>query len=168
MSQVEPWLRGPLDGVAPQLMPVMHGLMQALEEVERAAAGLSTEQVWQRPGGAASVGYHLRHLAGSTARLVAYAQGRALTAEELAEIRLEGEPGEPPATAAELLAIVRQALQQAMAEVRATPADSLLEPRKVGRAGLPSDVLGLLSHASGHAQRHAGQVVTTAKVVVGS
>lgn len=165
MSSVEPWLRGPIDGVTPHLMPVVHGFTQALEEVERAAVGLSREQVWARPGGAASVGYHLRHLAGSTTRLVAYAQGRALTAGELAAIPLEGEPGDPPATASELLAAVHAAIETAMTAVRNTPAETLLDERLVGRAKLPSNVLGLLSHASEHAQRHAGQVVTTAKVV---
>ena len=36
---------------------------------------------------------------------------------------------------------------------------------RVGRAGLPSTVRGLLFHAAEHAQRHAGQIVTTAKIV---
>jgi hypothetical protein len=167
MSAVEPWLRGPVPGVNPYLTPIVHGLTQALEEVERAAAGLVVEQVWTRPGGAASVGYHLRHLAGSTSRLIAYAQGRKLTADELAAIRIEGEPGEPPATASALLALVRESINAAIEVVRNTPQDKLLEPRSVGRAALPSNVLGLLAHASEHAQRHAGQVVTTAKIVTG-
>ena len=45
---------------------------------------------------------------------------------------------------------------------------TLLEARAVGRARLPTTVLGLLFHAAEHSQRHAGQVVTTAKIVRGS
>ena len=168
MSAVEPWLRGPVPGVNPYLMPMVHGFTQALEEVERAVAGLSVEQVWTRPGGAASVGYHLRHLAGSTSRLIAYAQGRKLTADELASIRTEAEPGDPAATPEQLLAQMRESINAAIEVVKRTPQESLLDARSVGRAALPSNVLGLLAHASEHAQRHAGQVVTTAKIVVGS
>ena len=35
----------------------------------RASSGLTTEQLWARPRGAASVGFHLRHVAGSIDRL---------------------------------------------------------------------------------------------------
>jgi hypothetical protein len=38
----------------------------------------------------------------------------------------------------------------------------------VGRAGLPSTVIGLLFHLAEHAQRHAGQALTTAKIVRGT
>jgi hypothetical protein len=41
------------------------------------------------------------------------------------------------------------------------------ETRGVGRAMLPSTVGGLLVHCAEHTQRHVGQAVTTAKVVVG-
>src|SRR5690606_38700913 len=131
MSAVEPWLRGPVPGVNPYLTPIVHGLTQALEEVERAAAGLVVEQVWTRPGGAASVGYHLRHLAGSTSRLIAYAQGRKLTADELAAIRIEGEPGEPAATPEQLLAQMRESINAAIEVVKRTPQESLLDARSV-------------------------------------
>ena len=41
------------------------------------------------------------------------------------------------------------------------------EARSVGRAQLPTTVIGLLFHAAEHTQRHAGQAVTTARVVAG-
>jgi uncharacterized damage-inducible protein DinB len=44
---------------------------------------------------------------------------------------------------------------------------ALLDPRLVGRAQLPSNVLGLLFHAAEHTMRHTGQVITTAKIVRG-
>jgi hypothetical protein len=37
----------------------------------------------------------------------------------------------------------------------------------VGRARLPSTVFGLLFHVAEHTQRHAGQAITTAKIVRG-
>ena len=37
--------------------------------------------------------------------------------------------------------------------------------REVGRARLPSTVLGLLFHGAEHTQRHVGQIITTAKIV---
>ena len=69
-----------------------------------------------------------------------------------------------PAT---LLASARDAIGKALDQLRATPVATLHEPRRLGRAGLPSTVLGLLFHAAEHAQRHAGQMVTTAKIVRG-
>jgi hypothetical protein len=37
----------------------------------------------------------------------------------------------------------------------------------VGRGRLPSSVRGLLYHAGEHTTRHAGQAITTAKIVQG-
>jgi uncharacterized damage-inducible protein DinB len=63
------------------------------------------------------------------------------------------------------MADLRRSFEAAMAQLRATPPASLYEARPVGRAGLPTNVLGLLFHAAEHSQRHAGQVVTTARIV---
>ena len=167
MKLPEVWLRGPVGGVPPLLMPAAHALLQAQEDLHAAVAGLTPDQLWQRPGGAAAIGFHLRHLSGSLRRLCAYARGRKLTPEEVAAIRLEGEPGTPPATAVELLAVVDAAVEEGLEALRGTEESAILDPRTVGRAALPSNVLGLLFHAAEHAQRHTGQVITTAKVVRG-
>jgi len=45
-------------------------------------------------------------------------------------------------------------------QIAATPASPLADARGVGRATLPSDVLGSIFHAAEHAQRHVGQFVT--------
>jgi hypothetical protein len=163
----EAWLRGPIEGVDPLLMPAAHALVQAGDEIERAAAGLTPDQVWASPGGAASIGFHLRHVVGSLDRLLTYARGGGLDAHQRAFLELETEPCEPPVGPDALLAGVRRAVQAALEAYRGTPRESLLEPRTVGRAALPSNVIGLLFHAAEHAQRHAGQIVTTAKVVGG-
>ena len=161
----EAWLRGPIEGVPDRLMPVAHSLVDALEELEAAASGLDPAQLWARPGGAASVGFHLRHVCGSLERLLTYARGASLTAEQLAAVKQEDDPGTPPATAEELLERVRTSVAAALDVLRATPEETLSEPRRVGRAGLPSTVQGLLFHAAEHTRRHAGQVIATARVV---
>lgn len=164
----EPWLRGPLAGVDPLLMPAAHALMQVVEDVQRAASDLSADELWARPGGAASVGFHLRHLAGSTDRLLTYVRGEALSDEQMQFLHAEEEPGDALQDARTLLDAVRRAVGSAMAEYgRGLSVDELLAPREVGRARLPTTLLGLLFHVAEHAQRHAGQVVTTAKVVRG-
>jgi uncharacterized damage-inducible protein DinB len=113
------------------------------------------------------VGFHLRHAAGSLDRLFTYARGEALSPEQRAFLAREAEPGTPPAEAADLVAAFERQIDLALAQVRATPESTLLEPRGVGRLQLPSTVLGLLFHAAEHTQRHVGQIVTTARVVQG-
>jgi len=144
-------------------MPAAHALIQTLEDVEAAVEGLSIDQLWMTPGGAASIGFHLMHLSGSTDRLLTYARGERLNDEQKAAAAAERDPER--VEAAGLLAALRRTFDAALAQVRSTPASSLLDARAIGRAGLPSTVLGLLFHAAEHSQRHAGQVVTTAKVV---
>lgn len=165
MSQPEFWMRGiRVEGIGTQLQPVAHALLQALEDVEAAVSALPVEALWARPGGAASAGFHLRHLAGSLDRLTTYARGEQLSEAQLAVVRSEGEPG---AGADELLAHVRATVHRALDQLRATPDAALDEPREVGRKRLPSSVRGLLYHAGEHTTRHAGQVITTVKVVRG-
>jgi uncharacterized damage-inducible protein DinB len=126
------------------------------------ARGLSREQLWKRQGGGASVGFHLKHLAGSLDRLLTYARGEALTGAQIAALNDEGRGDED---AAALTAAAISAIDRALHQVSATPVDGLFDVREVGRARLPSTVLGLLFHAAEHGQRHAGQAVTTAKIV---
>ena len=69
------------------------------------------------------------------------------------------------ATSEQLVEAFDAAVDRALEQLRATDDTTLLEPRVVGRGRLPSTVIGLLFHAAEHTQRHAGQLVTTAKVV---
>ena len=161
------WLRGPVEGIPPLLQPAAHALLQAREEASNAATGLSPDQLWAAPGGTATAGFHLRHIAGVIDRLFTYARGEALSEERLATLRREAEPGDPPEDAASLIAALDAAVERALVQLRATPESALLEPRKVGRAGLPSNVIGLLFHAAEHAQRHTGQLLVTARVLRG-
>lgn len=160
----EVWQRGPVPGYAPLLMPVVHSFLQVKEELDALATMFDADLLWQIPAGAASVGFHIRHIGGSTDRLLTYARGEQLTAAQLAAARAESV--ERP-SAETLLNETHAALDRALAQVRATSDDQLLLERKVGRAGLPSTTLGLLFHAAEHATRHAGQALTTAKLLRG-
>ena len=164
-QQTEAWQRGPVAGYDPYLMPAVHALIQAREDLERLAAGVPPADVWQRPGGAASIGFHVRHAGGALDRLLTYARGEALSDAQRASAREEGSPGDPPVGLADVVGDVSRLIDRALDQLRATPRDRLLDDRRVGRAGLPSNVLGLIFHAAEHATRHVGQAITTAKIL---
>lgn len=161
----EVWLRGPVAGVPPLLQPVAHALLQAREEVVQIVEGFPDDRLWSRPAGAASVGFHLQHLSGVLDRLLTYARGEELDEAQLAALRAEGDPPHPGVSAAALAGAFERAVDRALEQLRATPEGTLTEARGVGRAGLPSTVLGLLFHAAEHTQRHLGQLLVTARVV---
>jgi len=163
----EVWLRGPVEGYPAELQPVIHALLQVREEVARNAADLTPDELWARPGNAGSIGFHLRHIAGATDRLLTYARDESLTPAQLAWLKAEGVPGDPPSAAAEVIEVAQQAIDRALEQVRATDLRTLLDPRGVGRARLPTTVIGLVFHAAEHASRHAGQIATMRKVVKG-
>ena len=167
MSQPEVWLRGPINGFLPQVMPVAHALLQAREDLERHVPGISPSELWIRPGGAASMGFHLRHLAGSMDRLLTYALGRSLDRTQLQALAVESEPGDPPAEVGALLDHALSTIERTLDTIRSIPEDELFAERRVGRAGLPSTTLGLLFHVGEHTTRHVGQFITTKKVVRG-
>lgn len=145
-------------------MPAAHALIHAREDAALALQGLDPSEIWENPG-AASVGFHVRHLCGALDRLLTYARGEALSQEQRRAVASEGQPGDPPADAAALVQEVETAVERALAGIRALADDVLLQPRGVGRQQLPSNVLGLVFHAAEHAARHAGQAITTARLI---
>jgi hypothetical protein len=145
-------------------MPVVHALIQVREDLDQLVSTVPPERVWLRPGGAASIGFHVRHTGGALDRLFTYARGEALSDAQRAALRVEGEPGDPPSTLASLVAEVERIIENAFEQLRSTPASVLHEPRAIGRAALPTTVLGLLVHGAEHCTRHVGQAITTALV----
>jgi uncharacterized damage-inducible protein DinB len=160
----ERWLRGAVPGIPPLLQPVAHGLLQCRDEVELHVEALSAERVWTAPAGAASIGFHVRHAAASLDRLFTYARGEQLSAAQRAALAAESMADRSTGGGASLVASFAEAISHALDQLRTTTEASLLEPRDVGRARLPSTVLGLLFHAAEHTQRHIGQMVTTIKL----
>jgi len=160
----EPWLRGTLTEVDAVRRQVLHALEQAEEDVERWCAGLSDAEMNARPFGVAPVAFHLRHIARSLDRLLTYAAGKSLSGAQLDALSSELAGG---AFAEVVMAEVRAGLGEARRRVLEISPDSYEETRGVGRAMLPSTVGGLMVHCAEHTQRHVGQAVTTAKVVMG-
>ena len=166
-ASLETWLRGPVPGVPPLLQPVAHALLQACDELHAALHGFPPALLNERPGGLASVGFHLQHLAGVLDRTFTYARGEALTPAQQAQLAAESEPlvvtGAGTETLTQLQQRFSRQVDHALAQLcRTEPAD-LTEPRGVGRAQVPSTVIGLLVHAAEHTTRHLGQLLVTAQ-----
>ena len=157
----EPWMRGPLPGVEPLVMPVFFSFTMVREDLALHTEGITQEQLWRRVGSLPALGFHLRHIAGSVDRLTTYLMNGALTDEQLAFLREEGTAG---ASLPELLLAVDATLLATEARLRMLDAATIHEPRYTGRKRLPTTVLGLLVHIAEHTQRHLGQAITTAKI----
>lgn len=164
-SRPDAWLRGPVAGVAPVLHPVAHALVQAREDLPPLLESLTPEQLWARPGDSAPIGFHAAHLAGSLDRLFTYARGESLSEPQRAAFQAERAVAESRPPAAELARLVAGTLDDALADLARFRAEHVLVAREVGRAKLPSTVLGLLFHAAEHTTRHAGQIQTLARVL---
>ena len=169
MLGTEVWQRGPVAGFAAELQPVVHALMQVIEEIEREASGLTQEQLWARPHGVASVGFHLVHLAGSTDRLLTYARDQRLSPTQREALELEQQLQQitpiMDASAPDLVLRIQTELQSLIDTLRVFPLDTLQHQRFIGRARLETTSWGLLFHAAEHASRHAGQLTTTSRIV---
>jgi uncharacterized damage-inducible protein DinB len=163
----EPWLRGPVAAIPALLQPAAHAFIMSREDVDAAVAGLPIEQLWSEPGGIASVGFHLAHLAGSTDRLLTYARGERLSDIQRATLERERNLSIERPALDDLIAAWDEMVGKALDQLSSTSEATLLEPRFVGRSQLPSTVLGLRFHAAEHAARHTGQIVTGAKLIRG-
>ena len=164
MSEPEVWLRGPIDGVPAHLQPVAHSLLQCREEIEQLTATMPAARLWRQRGDAATVGFHVRHAIGSLDRLFTYARGARLSEAQRQILAQESQP-DPDLAGADLAAAFEAAVTRALDQLRETAEATLTDQRLVGRAQMPSTVLGLLFHAAEHTQRHVGQAITTAKLL---
>jgi len=122
--------------------------------------GFPDELLWEKPEGVASVGFHLQHLSGVLDRLFTYARGEALDEGQLFALSMEGRPS---SSVSQLVARFDRQVDLALSQLRATDSATLLEPRGIGRAQIPTNVIGLLVHAAEHTQRHLGQLLVTVK-----
>jgi hypothetical protein len=191
MTSPEFWLRGPVPGIPALLQPVAHALLQARDEASQLMEGFPEERLWERPWNTASPGFHLRHLSGVLDRMFTYARGEALTKEQFKALNTEFPEHSPEtetdpsghffenpdrssgrgsshSSGQDLTLQFAAQVDRALRQLGATPENSLLEPREVGRARLPSTVLGLLVHAAEHTQRHIGQLLVTTRVLRGN
>jgi uncharacterized damage-inducible protein DinB len=162
MASVEPWLRG-MDSDVPAVgRAVLNALQLAEEDLGKWCANLSDVELNERPSGAPSVAFHIRHLARSLDRLLTYAEGRSLSDEQLVQLQTELTVD---AAGEELFGELTTSLARAATRVRLLAHADLEERRTVGRKHLPTTLGGLLVHVADHTQRHVGQAITTAKIV---
>jgi uncharacterized damage-inducible protein DinB len=163
MTATEWWQRGPVDGVPAMLQPVVHMLLQIRESVREIVAPL-TEAEWNaRPANVASAGFHVRHITGVIDRLFTYARGEALSEAQFVALRAEVNPvvmQDVPG----IIDALDARIEAALVELRSIDPATLGEYRGVGRAQLPSTVIGCLVHAAEHGMRHVGQLSVTVKV----
>jgi uncharacterized damage-inducible protein DinB len=159
---VEPWLRGTYGDVPAVGRAVLHALDLALDDITQWTGGLTDGEAHAQPLGLPSVAFHLRHVARSVDRILTYAEGGQLTAEQLGALKAEQSGEEPLAI---LLGEVEVSFANAAERVKTLAGADFNIFRGVGRKQLPTSIGGALIHVADHTQRHVGQVVTTAKVL---
>jgi hypothetical protein len=164
MADTEWWQRGPIEGIPSALQPVAHILLQVRESVGEIVPGLTQLEWNARPGGVASAAFHVKHIRGTIDRLFTYARGESLSPEQFTAKQAEGEDLLERDVDATLEALSAQ-VDAAVAELRRVPVDTLGDFRAVGRAKLPSTVIGCLVHGAEHAMRHVGQLKVTTRIV---
>lgn len=164
MSKTEWWQRGPVDGVPAMLQPVAHIVLQVGESVRELVEPLTGDEWNARPANVASVAYHVRHIIGVLDRLFTYARGEALSEAQFVALRAEGAPL-AASDIAPLLALLDAQVATAVAALMSTEPATLGDFRGVGRAQLPSTVIGCLVHGAEHGMRHVGQLSVTARIV---
>jgi uncharacterized damage-inducible protein DinB len=144
---------------------VLHALELAQEDLTFWCGDLSEPELMATPSGLPSIAFHLRHIARSLGRLLTYAEGRQLN--ERQRQALTGE-ADSQCLKTEIFSELSAALADSSARILklGEQADTLNQPRIVGRKNLPTTVAGLLVHIADHTQRHVGQAITTPKILV--
>lgn len=165
MMTTEPWLRSPLPDIIDELQPVAAMFIAAKEDILRSVEGLSEQALWEKPNGAASIGFHMIHLAGATDRLITYAEGAPLSEEQKIQLAAERDADEQKPSIEKLIRLLSAALTDAVMRLEGVTSDRLSTTRELGRAKVPTTMRSLIVHAGEHAARHAGQIVTTSKIL---
>lgn len=164
-SKPEVWLRGPLPNIPALLQPVAHALLQAREELVELMQDFSENLLWTKPANLASPGFHLQHLTGVLNRLFTYARAENLNEEQLAYLAAESSPPSANYTVQSLVENFSNEVDAALNQLSQQNESQLTEVRAVGRAQIPSTVIGLYTHAAEHTMRHLGQLLVTVKVL---
>ena len=164
---VEPWLRGTYGDVPAVARAVLHAFDLAADDLTKWTDGLTDVEIHTLPLELPPVAFHLRHIARSADRLLTYAEGGQLSAEQLTKLKAEevGPQHDERETLATLLGEVKASFANASGRVRALATEDMNTFRGVGRKQLPTTIGGALVHVADHTMRHVGQVVTTAKVL---
>ena len=164
-STPEPWLRGTHSEIPAVPRAVLHAIELAHEDLLFWCGNLTEQELFATPSDLPSIAFHLRHIACSLDRLLTYAEGRQLNDRQLQA--LTGEANSQ-CLKPEIFSELSAALADSSARIikMGEQPDTLNQPRTVGRENLPTTVAGLLVHIADHTQRHVGQAITTAKILV--
>jgi hypothetical protein len=148
---VEPWLRGTHSDTTAVGRAVLHAFDLALDDITKWTEGLSDLEIHAQPLGLSPVSFHLKHIARSIDRLLTYAEGGQISADQLASLKTEQTGCE---TLAELMAEVETSFSNAADRVRVLATADFNTFRGVGRKQLPTSIGGALVHVADHTQRH--------------
>jgi uncharacterized damage-inducible protein DinB len=135
----------------------------AEEDTAKWCGALDDRELHARPFHLPSIAFQLRHIARSLDRFCCYAEGAPLTEQQLQALAAEMDPA---GTRQSIFEELRESLQTTRNRLDAIIRQPLDQPIKIGRKGLPTTLAGLLIHAAEHTQRHVGQAITTAKVIL--
>jgi uncharacterized damage-inducible protein DinB len=162
-DQAEPWLRGTLSDVPVVQRALLHSLQMAQEDTAKWCGDLDDHELHARPFHLPSAAFQLRHIARSLDRFCTYAEGTPLNPDQFAALASEMDSwGNKESIFSELEASLEKTRRRLEAIVRQPPD----LPVGIGRKALPTTLTGLLIHAAEHTQRHVGQAITTAKLIV--
>jgi uncharacterized damage-inducible protein DinB len=160
---MEPWLSGTLTDLPVVQRALLHSLQMAEEDTSRWCGALDDHELHARPFQLPSIAFQLRHIARSLHRFCCYAEGVPLSAQQLQALATEMDPS---GTRETIFKELRESLETTRQRLDAIIRQPLDQPIKIGRKALPTTLAGLLIHAAEHTQRHVGQAITTAKVIL--
>lgn len=165
-KQPEAWMRDiHTPGLEPLLQPIANTWIAVTEEMEKALIDFPESHLWKQPANCASVGFHIQHIGGVIDRLLTYAEGKTLADWQFENLKAEENP-RANKTCQQLLEVLKKQVDSGVNRLCAFRQEEFTDARKVGRAGLPSSVIGLLFHAAEHSMRHTGQLIVTARVLM--
>ena len=157
----EPWLPGTLLDVPAVQRALLHSLQMAQEDTAQWCRGLDDRELHARPFNLPSVAFQLRHIARSLDRFCTYAEGAPLSPEQFKALASEKDGDRIRETSLanwkrawrrrkRLDAIVRKPLDLPVSIRR----EATHNPHRTTHP------------RPKHTQRHVGQAITTAKLIV--
>jgi uncharacterized damage-inducible protein DinB len=157
----EPWLRGGITDLDPMRAAILYSFRHAREDIELWTSRMPEADLCMGFGNVASVGFHVRHIAGSVDRLMTYVQGEQLTDEQMQAMRKENEG---IVSRAELLKTLDDSFARGEAVLRSLDTAQYNDIREIGRRRMPVPLGVLLVHIAEHTQRHVGEIIMTVKI----
>lgn len=159
-----PFLRGCIDGAGLLPSAWWRGLEEVREMADRWAGDLGREAFWWAPGPEMNpIGGLLRHIAGSSLRLLCYAVGEPVPDELRARAREELKPS-PEVEPGQVLRQFHEEMARVQERIRGLTDAELAAQRVVGRQQVPAEAGFILHHLVEHAQHHMGQVIVLRKL----